>query len=108
MRSGILYHISRMWNEPWCFELYFPHAEHALVFFLNFPACETRTGILCYIFLRVEHTLVFCVFFTGVERALAFCIIFFRVWNENWYFVLYSFVSGIRTGILYYIFTRVE
>ena len=89
--------------------------ERALVFFVLFPACGTRSGILCNIF-RVwnalwcfvfffsmcgTHTGILCSIFSHVERALVFFIVFFRVWNENWYFVLYFSACGMRSDVFY-------
>ena len=84
----------RMWNVLWYFLLYFLHVERSLVFFLLFLcvwnafwycvlyiiACGTRS-VFCAVFFHVWNTLWYCGFtcyiFPRVERSLVFCVIYF-------------------------------
>ena len=99
--------LSHVWNALWYFVLYF-------------SACGTRSGVLCYIFLRVERALVFCVIFSLMWNALwCFVLYIFRVWNALWYFVLYILrlwnphwylvlyfsACGTKIGVFCYIFS---
>ena len=91
---------------------------------LYFSACGTRSGILCYIFLRVECAFIFCVLFSDcgtlsgilgcnilrMEFTLGICVKLFCMSNVLWYFVLHFFFCGIfwYCEITCYIFPRVE
>ena len=104
---------------------FFSCVERALVYCAIFSVWWTRLGILCFIFLYVEHALLFCVVYLCVCNALWYFLLYippcgkrsgifcsvilcyiYHQWNSLWYFVTYNFPHAeLATCILCYIFS---
>ena len=68
---------------------------------LYFSARGTRSGILCYIFPRVECALILlCYIFPRVERALALFCYIFCAWNALWRYCVIFSACGMRYGVI--------
>ena len=84
-----------------CCMLVFKKTEKKKNDVLYFSACGTRSGVLCYIFPRMERALaLLCCIFCVWNALWHCCVILSCVWNALWNYCVIFSAHGTRSGVI--------